>query len=127
MQNSGYSVSILDKFFLDFTSKPKAGWLYINSSKLPRYKFLLTIGSTKSHYIPITIIPGETTYFVLQNIAKKLKLNKSKLLFAYSKLAYFKEGNFISNTYNIPIYFKERDVIDFCKKCSKRVKKIFKI
>jgi len=121
LQDKNYSVNILDATFLKLFTKPFKGWVYISKSKMPRYKFLLELGSYKNHYTPITIIPGETTYFVLKNIAKKLDLKESNLEKAYKDLAIFKEGNFIANTYNIPIYFKERDTIDYLLKTSYKV------
>jgi UPF0755 protein len=127
LQKQNYQVTFLDSLFLKLTSKPSKGWVYINKTKLPRYKFLLIIGSKKAHYVPFTIIPGETTYFVIKDMAKKLNYNLKNLVMAYKDLAIYKEGNFLANTYNIPIYFKERDAIDFLIKNSfKEYKKIFK-
>jgi len=127
LKDKNYNVNYLDYLFLKLTSKPMKGWVYINKTKLPRYKFLLTIGSKKAHYIPFTIIPGETTYFVLKDMAKKLNYNLFNLHIAYKDLALYKEGNFLANTYNIPLYFKERDAIKFLMENSfKSYKKIFK-
>ncbi len=125
LKKNGYSVGYLDELFLKQFTKPQAGWIYINKKKLPRYKFLLQVGSYANHYTPITIIPGETTYYVLRALKKKLNLNLMKLELNYNKLAPFKEGNFLANTYNIPIYFKEKDVIKFLINSSlKEYKKI---
>jgi len=111
LQKEGYSVNLLDTLFLKFTTSPIKGRTYINKTKLPRYKFLFAVGAKVNHYTPITIIPGETTYYVLQSISKKLDMNSTKLNIAYNKLKKYKEGNFLANTYNIPIYFKEEDVV----------------
>ena len=113
LQKERYSVNILDKLFLEFATHPIKGRIYISRKELPRYKFLLAVGSKVNHYTPITIIPGETTYFVLQSISQKLDMNSTKLNTAYKELKKYNEGNFLANTYNIPIYFKERDVIKF--------------
>ena len=113
LQTKGYSVNILDTIFLKIATKPIKGRIYINKTKLARYKFLLAIGAKANHYTPITIIPGETTHFVLKDIGKKLDMNTTELNIAYKQLKQYKEGNFLANTYNIPIYFKEKDVIKF--------------
>lgn len=120
LKDKGYSVNILDTLFLNLTTTPMKGRIYINKTKLPRYKFLLAIGARVNHYTPITIIPGETTYFILQNISKKLDMNSTKLKMYYNKLKLYDEGNFLANTYNIPIYFKEKDVLKFIIDNSKK-------
>ena len=127
LAKKSYSVSFLDTIFLKLFTKPQAGWVYISKKKLPRYKFLKELGSYSNHYTPITIIPGETTHFVLINIAKKLNLDLNKLKSNYNVLAKYKEGNFLANTYNIPIYFKEADTIKYLiDKSFKSYKKISK-
>ena len=113
LQKKGYSVNFLDTLFLKFTTTPLKGRIYISKTNLPRYRFLLAVGAKANHYTPITIIPGETTYFILENMSKKLDMNSSKLNIAYNEFKKYDEGNFLANTYNIPIYFKERDVIKF--------------
>ena len=113
LQQKGYSVNSLDTIFLNIATTPIKGRVYINKTNLPRYKFLLAIGARVNHYTPITIIPGETTYFVLQSMSQKLDMNTTKLTSAYNQLKKYEEGNFLANTYNIPIYFKEKDVIKF--------------
>ena len=113
LQKEGYSVNSLDTIFLKLVTTPIKGRIYINKTDLPRYKFLLAIGARVNHYTPITIIPGETTYFVLQSISQKLDMNNTKLNSVYNQLKKYEEGNFLANTYNIPIYFKEKDVIKF--------------
>jgi len=114
----GYSVSFLDSIFLTLTNKPIKGWVYINRKKLPRYRFLLALGKKETHYTPITIIPGETSYYTLKNIAKRLDMNQTLLEKYYLKNAKYKEGNFLANTYNIPIYFQEPETIKFLLKNS---------
>jgi len=125
LKEKNYSVNFLDRAFLKIFTKPNKGWVYINSSKLPRYKFLLELTAYKNRYTPFTIIPGETTYFVIKNLTTKLNLNAKELIFAYKNSAIFKEGNFIANTYNIPIYYKEKDTIDFLLKSSYKIHKKF--
>ncbi len=128
LQKKGYSVNSLDRLFLKFATNPIKGRIYISKSNLPKYKFLLAIGAKANHYTPVTVIPGETTYFTLQNISKKLDMNSTKLNIAYNKFKKYNEGNFLANTYNIPIYFKEKDVVKFLIDNSfKEYKKISKI
>ena len=125
LKDKNYNISFLDTLFLKLFTKPQKGWVYISKNRMPRYKFLLELGAYKNHYTPVTIIPGETTYFVIKQLAKKLNQKESKLKIAYSELAIFKEGNFIANTYNIPVYFKERDTINYLLKNGYKIHKKF--
>ncbi len=113
LQKQGIEVGVLDRFFLEFTPKPIEGWIYLNRRKMPRYKFLLLLGKKSIHYTPVTIVPGETSYFVLKQLAKKLNFKSTLLQQSYRNLAPYKEGNFLAETYNIPVYFNEKDTIEF--------------
>jgi len=113
LKKENYDVCFLDELFLSIFTKPQKGFLYIDKKELPRYKFLIEVGSHNNHYTPITIIPGETTYFVLKMLSNKLNMNINKLKLNYKQLAPLKEGNFLANTYNIPVYFSEKDTIKF--------------
>ena len=113
LDKKGYSVCFLDNLFLKLATSPIKGRIYISKTNLPRYRFLLAVGARVNHYTPITIIPGETTYFILQSMSQKLDMNSTKLNTLYNQLKKYDEGNFLANTYNIPIYFKEKDVIKF--------------
>ncbi len=120
LKNNNYSINIIDKVIF-VLYPPYKGYIYINKTKLPRYKFLIALSKKANYYIPFTIIPGETTYFVLKNLKKRLNYNINALVKSYKKLRVFKEGNFIANTYNLPTYFNEEDSIKFL------IKKSFKI
>ena len=125
LKDKNYSVNFLDSLYLKFLTTPRKGWIYINKKTLPRYKFLNQVGGYANHYTPITIIPGETTYFVIKMLSKKLNFSIKDLIYAYKQNAIYSEGNFLANTYNIPIYFKEKDTIDFLIKNSlKEYKKL---
>jgi len=123
--NKGYKLSSLDKLFLNFYGKSYKGWLYINKKRLPRYKFLIELTKEINYYTPFTIIPGETSYFVLKNLANKLHYNLNKLMLTYQKNAIYREGNFLADTYHIPNYFNEEKTVNFLIKNSfKEYKKI---
>ncbi len=125
LQKEGVKVGTLDELFLSFTTKPIKGWIYLNKKSMPRFKFLLLLGRKSIHYAPVTIVPGETSYFVLENLAKKLKFDKEKLEKSYRRLAPYKEGNILADTYNIPIYFDENRTVKFLLESSmKKYKKL---
>jgi len=125
LQKKGYNLTLLDKIFINLKGNTKKGWIYIDKTKLPRYKFLIALTKKSNHYTPITIIPGETTYYILQMLSEKLNMNLNSLKLAYSKKAIYKEGNFLADTYNIPSYFNENRTISFLiDKSFKEYKKI---
>ncbi|NPA28110.1 MAG: endolytic transglycosylase MltG, partial [Epsilonproteobacteria bacterium] len=123
LNKDGYNLTFLDRLYMRYFAPPLAGNVYINKTKLARYQFLKKLSYKSTHYTPITIIPGETTYFVLQDIAKKLNFNLIKLAKIYKEEAPFSEGNFLAETYNIPLYFDERATIKFLIKSSFKVYK----
>jgi len=126
LNNRGYNLNFLDKLFLKTINNQIKGWLYINKTTLPRYKFLIAISSKGNHYTPVTIIPGETTHFTLKSIAKKLNLNRAILANEYKSKAKYLEGNLLADTYNIPYYFKEKETINFILNSSyKEYNKLF--
>jgi UPF0755 protein len=127
LTKQGYSVGLIDKIYMEFIARPIEGYIYINKRKIRRYQFLNALSRKSTHYVPITIIPGETSYFVLQDIAKKLNFDLVKLAKIYRKTAPFKEGNFLAETYNIPLYFDEKKTVKFILRYSfKSFKKLFK-
>jgi len=112
LRSQGYFVNFLDELFVTIFPAHQ-GWVYISKTKLPRYEFLAILHNKGNYYTPFTIIPGETSYFVLKELAQKFDYNTSTLVQNYKKYRIFKEGNFIANTYNIPNYFDEQKTIKF--------------
>jgi len=112
LNDNNISTNILDKIALSYL-KPAKGWVYINKKEITRYRFLKELSSKHNRYNIVTIIPGETTYFVLRDIAKKLDFNLTKLQYAYNQNSLYKEGNFIANTYHIPAYYNEEQTIKY--------------
>ncbi len=112
LNSKNYSTNFIDRVFLNIFPAHK-GWVYINKKELPRYKFLLALNKKGNYYTPLTIIPGETSYFILRELASKFNYNLPTLETYYKKMQVFKEGNFIANTYNIPRYFNEKKTLEF--------------
>ena len=119
--------NFIDKLILSYL-KPQKGWVYINKKELKRYKFLIAISRERNRYKKFTIVPGETTYFVFKNMHKELGFDIKKLNQYYNRYKIYKEGNFLANTYHIPLYFKEEEIIKLLINNSiKEYKKIAKI
>ena len=119
LKQKGIPLSFLDKLYLQIFQKPQAqGWVYIYKKHLKRYQFLNIISNKNNFYYSFTIIPGETSYFVLRSLQNKCHFNLKKLQIAYKRVTPFKDGNFLANTYHIPYYFNETDAIVFLYKNS---------
>ncbi len=122
LKEQNYSLNIIDEIFLKIFP-PYQGWVYINKKELPRYQFLLALHKKGNYYTPFTIIPGETSYFVLKELSQKFSYDRKKVIQIYNKLKLFREGNFIANTYNIPNYFNEKRAVNFLLKESFKIHK----
>ena len=78
----------------------------------------------------ITLIPGETYYFFLKDIAQKFNLDEKKLFKIYKKYSYKTDGTILADTYSLPFGMKEDHIILYLlsqtdKKYEEFSKKIF--
>ena len=60
----------------------------------------------------ITLIPGETTYIFLKQLAKQLELNEKILNREYLLKTPIKEGAFVPNTYKLPLGIEEKELME---------------
>ncbi len=87
--------------------------------------FLYKLTTAKAALHDITIIPGETTYVFLDQLAKNLGLDRVKLQEEFEKQSPVKEGVFVPNTYKIPVGISEKELISLLLKISlKKMKAI---
>ncbi len=113
LQKKGFDVGVIDRLILKLFQEPKPGWVYIGKNNLPRLEFLNIIGSKKGRYKTIKLIPGETTEIFLAQLAKELDLNQTKLKEEFLRQSRYKEAGIIADSYNIPLDFKEKKVINY--------------
>ena len=97
---------------------------------MAKFEFLYRITTSKAALKKVTLIPGETYYFFLQNLAKTLNISTIKLFETYALLAYKKDGNIIADTYYLPLGMNEVQLIKYLlniteNKYQKLSKKIF--
>jgi len=90
---------------------PQSGWININSTRCTKADFLYKLTTAKAALQNVTLIPGETTYIFLNQLALALNLDRKKLQIEYEKQTYQKEGAFIPNTYRLPIGITEKELI----------------
>ncbi|MFV0563863.1 endolytic transglycosylase MltG [Malaciobacter mytili] len=107
LDKSGYELNIIDSIYLRFLGYPQSGWIDIKQNYLTKADFLYKITTSKAALKNITLIPGETAYIFLDDIAKKMNLSRQKLQNIYEKYAYKEDGNILADTYSLPYGMKE--------------------
>jgi UPF0755 protein len=106
-----YDLNILDTLVLQMMGYPQSGWINLKSTNMSKFDFLYKMTTSKAALQNITLIPGETYYFFLKEIASKLKISEIQLFKFYKKYAYKKDGNILAETYYLPIGMDEEDLI----------------
>ncbi len=111
MQRNNYDVCKLDSFFLRLFGSPQSGWINMKTNLNTKADFLYKITHAKAALQKITLIPGETTYIFLRQLAKNLHLDIKKLEYEFKKHSKIKEGAFVPDTYYMPIGITEKRLI----------------
>jgi UPF0755 protein len=111
MQAENIDVSPLDAFCMRFIGLPQQGWIDIGTTSLTHADFLKRVATAKAAMLNVTLIPGETTYLFLQELAKALELDHDRLMQAFKKQSPYKEGAFVPDTYKLPKGITEEEVI----------------
>jgi UPF0755 protein len=111
LEKKNYDVCKLDALILRFIGSPQSGWINMGTKVNTRADFLYKLTRAKAAMRSITLIPGETTYVFLNQLAENLHLNREKLQKAFDKYAPLKEGVLVPNTYKIPLGISEEELI----------------
>jgi UPF0755 protein len=107
----GVDVNRLDSYALRIIGVPQQGWINLGHEELSHADFLHRLATAKAAMTDVTLIPGETTYVFLTQLAEALSLDREKLVDAYSRLTPIEEGAFVPNTYKLPIGITEDALI----------------
>ncbi len=127
MQENKYDVSKLDSLLLRFIGSPQSGWIDMQVTHNTKAEFLYKLTTAKAALQEITLIPGETTYIFLQDLAKKLELDFKKLQDEFQKLSPLPEGTLVPDTYHMPIGITEKKLIRLLLKVSHKRMKAFSV
>jgi UPF0755 protein len=111
MEDKQIDVSPLDAFCMRFIGMPQQGWINIGTTSLTHADFLNRLSNAKAAMIDVTLIPGETTYIFLEELAKELALDHETLMAEFNKQSPYKEGAFVPDTYKLPRGITEQEVI----------------
>jgi len=130
LNKSGFELNVIDKIIIKSLGYPQSGWIDINQNKLTKMDFLIKLTRSKAALKNITLIPGETSYIFIKQLAKEFNLSEKKLQKLYDTYAYKKDGNILADTYSLPYGMKEDHLIFYLfsssnKRYEKFSKKIF--
>jgi len=128
--DKSYDMNILDRIVIKTLGYPQSGWIDLKSYHMSKLDFLYKLTTSKAALKKVRLIPGETYYFFLQQIADKLQLSSDILFDTYAQKAYKKDGNIIADTYYLPLGMSEAQIINYLlsdteKKYKRLSKKIF--
>ncbi|MWV62825.1 aminodeoxychorismate lyase [Helicobacter saguini] len=137
LRNNGYDVGKLDVYILHFLGKIQSGWIeipneYIESKIdvtpqdstniesiepfniiISRGHFLHALISAKAAMKSVTLIPGETSYFFLREVANAFNIDIDSLQKEYDKLSPLSDGIILANTYNLPLHADAHFIISY--------------
>ena len=130
LNKKGYELNALDKTIIKFMGYPQSGWIDLQANIMSKGDFLHKLTTSKAALKTITLIPGETSYFFLQQLSKKFNLSNEKLQTIYTQHAFKKDGNILAETYKLPYGMKEDHLLFYLfsytnKKYENISKKIF--
>ena len=111
LQKKKYDVSKLDSVILRFIGSPQNGWIDLGTTYNTKADFLYKLTTAKAALEAVTLIPGETTYIFMQQVAKKFDLDFSLLYVTFEKNAFVKEGALLPNTYKVPKGIDEQQIV----------------
>lgn len=111
LRHNNYNVSKLDSLLLRLIGSPQSGWIDMKSSLNTRGDFLYKLTTAKAALQNVTLIPGETTYIFLNDLATKLKLDRDRLESEFLAQSKIEEGALVPNTYRLPIGISEKELI----------------
>lgn len=111
LQKKKYDVSKLDSIILRFIGSPQNGWIELGTTITSKADYLYRLTTAKAALQDVTLIPGETTYIFLKQLAKEFNLDEKLLQNYFDKHSFVKEGALIPNTYKIPQGIDEEQII----------------
>ncbi len=118
LQTQNKQISKLDTFILRVIGSPQSGWINMGTRYNTKADFLYKLTHAKAALQNITLIPGETSYIFLRQLASSLNMSVRALEYQFYKQSPFKEGALVPDTYSIPLGISEKDLIKLLLKVS---------
>ncbi len=111
LNDKNFNVGKLDSLLLRVIGSPQSGWINIGTTQSTRGDFLYKLTTAKAALQNVTLIPGETTYIFLDQLAGELNLQRDLLQKEYELQTKHIEGAFVPNTYSLPMGITEKMAI----------------
>lgn len=111
LQSKNYDVCKIDSFVLRMIGSPQSGWINMQTNLNTKADFLYKLTTSKAALQNVTLIPGETTYIFLNQLANNLHLDRKKLQYEFERQSPIKEGVFMPDTYRLPVGITEKELI----------------
>jgi len=118
LKANSYDFNKLDSFVLRIIGSPQSGWINMATELNTRADFLYKLTKAKAALQNVTLIPGETTYIFLRQLANNLHLDIEKLEKEFKKQSPRPEGSLVPDTYKMPIGITEKKLIQLLLKVS---------
>lgn len=80
LDKNNYNLNKIDTITTMLMGYPQSGWIDLKATQMTKLDFLYKLTTSKAALEKITLLPGETYYFFLQDAAKKLNISTMKLL-----------------------------------------------
>lgn len=106
-------LNFIDYYTLKFIGYPQSGWIDLKATSMSKYDFLFKVCTSRAALRNITLLPGETYYFFLNDISKNLKIDFESLLQEYKSKRYKLDGNILPQTYSLPIGMEPKELISY--------------
>ena len=96
-----------DAFLIGAIGIPQSGFVDLGVENPTRLEFYKRLSTAKAATKEITLIPGETLHFFLQDVARVYGLDAQKLQESYEKYFHLPEGVIVPETYKLPMGLDE--------------------
>ncbi|WP_394954220.1 endolytic transglycosylase MltG [uncultured Helicobacter sp.] len=96
-----------DALVMRFVGTPQSGFVDLGVENPTRLEFFKRLSTAKAATREVTLIPGETLYFFLQDVARMYGLDAQKLQESYDAYFHLPEGVIVPETYKLPMGLSE--------------------
>lgn len=111
LKHKKFDLSVIDNYLIRFIGYPQQGWIDIGVNRLSHADFLYRLSTSKAALQDVTLIPGETSYYFLNQLSEQMHLDRLKLQIYFEKYAPIPEGALIAETYKLPLGISEKRAI----------------
>lgn len=111
LKHKKFDLSVIDNYLIRFIGYPQQGWIDIGVNRLSHADFLYRLSTSKAALQDVTLIPGETSYYFLNQLSEQMHLDRLKLQVYFEKYAPIPEGALIAETYKLPLGISEKRAI----------------